>query len=87
MFAALFVRFLIVLVRCLPTIWVGWTAKTFVSWYYPASKLGAANPGSTVLNWVLWTGVAFLVLMIGGPALLIALDRRERANGAALDEE
>ena len=65
MFAQLFVQFLIVLIRCLPTLWVGWTAKTFVSWYYPTSKLGAVNPGSTVLNWVLWTGVACLVLMIG----------------------
>ena len=31
-------------------------------------------------------GLLFLVLLIGGPALLIVLDRRERANGTAFDE-
>lgn len=56
---------ILILIRLLPSLWVGWTLKTFVSWYYPHNKHLAANPGDTVLTWVLWTGVACLVVAIG----------------------
>lgn len=58
-------RLLIILIRSMPTLWVGWTAKTLIAWYYgPSSKLGAANPGNAILSFAFYSGLVALVVML-----------------------